>query len=245
MGPMFWLSMRQLGGRWRLALVLLLAALPVALATVIFFAASEEDVKLPSYERGFVNTLLDGLIVGGIMPIVTMALATAAFGNELEDRTLSYLVLKPIPRWRIALPKLLASIVIGGPLLIASGVVATVIGLEAGAQGAIAVGAALFAGVVTYAAIFTWAGLISTRAIAFALIYVFLWEGLISSLIHGVDYLSVRGYTLAIMHGLDEQGLEVLSSRVIELPAALTGAAGVAAVFFWLTVRRLRRMDVP
>ena len=64
-------------------------------------------------------------------------------------------------------------------------------------------------------------------------------EGLIGSFISGVGYLSVRGYTLAIMHGIDETGFQVLSSRVIEFPAALGGAAGVAVVFFWLTVRRL------
>ncbi len=241
MGPILWLSLRQLGGRMRLAIVLLLAALPVALAVIIFFTAGDEA----GYESDFVNVLLDGMIVGGIMPIVTMALSTAVFGNELEDRTLSYLVLKPIPRWRIALPKLLAPIVIAGPLLVASGVAATIIGLDSGPRAAAAVGAALFAGVVTYAAIFTWAGLISTRAIAFALIYVFLWEGLISSFIHGVDYLSVRGYTLAIMHGIDETGLQVLSSRVIGLPAAAVGAGAVTVGFFLLAVRRLRTMDVP
>lgn len=235
------LSIRQLGGRVRIAIVLLLAALPVGLATIIYFTAGDET----EYETDFVNILLDGMMVGGIMPIVTMALATAVFGNELEDRTLSYLVLKPIPRWRIVLPKLLAPIIIAGPLLVASGVAATIIGLDAGARAAAAVGGALFAGVVTYAAIFTWAGLISTRAIAFALIYVFLWEGLISSFIHGVDYLSVRGYTLAMMHGIDETGLKVLSSRVIGLPAAAAGAGVVTVGFFLLAVRRLRTMDVP
>ena len=241
MGPILLLSMRQLGGRVRLAVVLLLAALPVGLAVIIFFTAGSDT----AYERDFVNVLLDGMIVGGIMPIVTMALATAAFGNEVEDRTLSYLVLKPIPRWQIALPKLLAPIVIAGPLLVASGVAATIIGLDSGPRAAAAVGAALFAGVVTYAAIFTWAGLMSTRAIVFALIYVFLWEGLISSYIHGVDYLSVRGYTLAIMHGIDETGLQVLGSRVIGLPAGAVGAGIVTVGFFLLAVRRLRTMDVP
>jgi ABC-2 type transport system permease protein len=240
MGPIFWLSLRQLGGRWRVALVLFLAALPVALAAISYLVARDEG----PHEKDFINILLDGLIVGGIMPIVTMALSTAAFGHELEDRTLSYLVLKPIPRWQIALPKLLASVVIGGPLLIVSGVVATLLGLEVGAQAAFAVGVALFFGVATYAAIFTWAGLTTTRALPFALIYVFLWEGLISSFIHGVDYLSVRGYTLAIMHGIDEKGLDVLSIRVIEFPAAMVGAVAVTMAFFWLTVRRLRRMDV-
>ena len=240
MGPIFWLSLRQMGGRWRVALVLFLAALPVALAAISYFVARDEG----PHEKDFINILLDGLIVGGIMPIVTMALSTAAFGHELEDRTLSYLVLKPIPRWQIALPKLLASVVIGGPLLIVSGVVATLLGLEVGAQAAVAVGVALFFGVATYAAIFTWAGLTTTRALPFALIYVFLWEGLVSSFIHGVDYLSVRGYTLAIMHGIDEKGLDVLSIRVIEFPAAMVGAVAVTMAFFWLTVRRLRRMDV-
>jgi ABC-2 type transport system permease protein len=232
--------MRQLGGRWRLALILLLAALPVALAVVVSIVASDEE----SFRENFINVLLDGLLVAGIMPIVTMALATAAFGNEMEDRTLSYLVLKPIRRWRIALPKLLASMVIGAPLLVVSGVVASLLALDVGARGAIAVGVALFAGVSTYAAIFTWAGLMTTRALPFALVYVFLWEGVISSFIHGVDYLSVRGYTLAIMHGIDETGLEVLSPRVIEFPAAVAGAVVVTVAFFLLTVRRLRRMDV-
>ena len=241
MGPMFRLSLHQLAGRWRLILILLLAALPVTLAAVVSAFGGDDE----SYQAHFINTLLDGMIVGGVLPIVTMALATAAFGDELDDRTLSYLVLKPVPRLLIVLPKLLASIVVAGPLLIASGVIATILGLDGGGQAAVAVGVALFAGVVTYAAIFTWAGLISSRALGFALIYVFLWEGLISSFLGGVRYLSVRGYTLAILHGVDENSFRVLDQRVIEFPAAIVGAAAVTLAFFWLTVRRLRRMDVP
>ena len=91
----------------------------------------------------------------------------------------------------------------------------------------------------------SWAGLMTTRALPFAIVYVFLWEGLISSFINGVDYLSVRGYTLAIMHGIDKDGLGELSERVIEFPAAVGGAVAVSVVFFYLTVRRLRNMDVP
>jgi len=241
MRAVFWLSLRQATGRWRLALVFLLAALPVGLAILVSLFAD----KGAEYEEGFTNVLLDGLTVGGILPIVTMAFSTAAFGNELEDRTLSYLVLKPIPRWQIVLPKLLASVAISGPLLIVSGVVATVVGFDAEPRAAVAVGVSLFAGVAAYAAIFTWAGLITTRALPFALVYVFLWEGLIGSFISGVGYLSVRGYTLAIMHGIDDSSFEALSSRVIEFPAALVGASVVTVVFFWLAVRRLRRMDVP
>ncbi len=241
MGPVFWLSMRQLTGRWRLALILLLAALPVALAAIMYFAASDED----SFSEGFIDILLDGLMVAGILPIVTMALSTAAFGNEVEDRTLSYLMLNPIPRWHIAIPKLLASIAISGPLLIVSGVAAALLGFDGSVRAAVAVGVALFAGVAAYAAIFTWAGLVTNRTLAFGLIYVLLWEGVISSFIRGVDYLSVRGYTRAIMYGINKTGFESLDDRVIELPAAIVGAVAVTVVFLLLGVRRLRRMDVP
>lgn len=243
MGPMFQLSLRQLAGRWRLLLILLLAALPVVLVSIVSIVASDSNEG--HHDPDFINVLLDGMIVGGIMPIVTMVLATTAFGHEVEDRTLSYLVLKPVRRSLIVLPKLLASIVICGPLLIASGITATLVGYGGDAQTAVAVGVAIFAGVAAYTAIFTWAGLVSAHALGFALLYVFMWEGLISTFLGGVRYLSVRGYTLAIMYGIDESEFEVLGQRVIEFPAAIGGAVAVTVVFFWLTVLRLRRMDVP
>ena len=104
---------------------------------------------------------------------------------------------------------------------------------------------ALGAGVLAYVAIFPWAGLVTTRALPIALVYVLLWEGVISSFISGVDYLSVRGYTLAIMSGLDEPSFPALEDRVIEFPVANVGVVVVTVVFLLLSVRRLRHMDVP
>ena len=240
MRPLLGLSLRQLLGGRRLLLLLLLSALPVAIAGIIAGVAEEADAM-----EGFVNGLLDGMIVGAILPIVTMALATSAFGDEIDDRTLSYLVLKPLPRWRIVLPKLMASIIVSGPLIIAGGVGATLIGIEAGVQPALAVAAALAVGVIAYASVFTWAGLVTTRALGFALVYVILWEGVIASFLTGVRYLSVRGYALGILHGLDEESFEAVAERAIELPAAFGGAAAVTLAFALFTVRRLSRMDVP
>jgi ABC-2 type transport system permease protein len=228
MGAIFGLSIRQLTGRWRVTLILLLAALPVGLAVIINLAA-EGDA---AFNEDFTNILLDGLLVAGILPIVTMALATSSFGNELEDKTLGFLALMPVARRRIVLPKVLASLVICGPLLVASGVVATLLGFDGEVRPAVAVAVALSAGVLAYAAIFTWLGLVTTRALPFALVYVLLWEGVISTFMSGVDYLSVRGYSLAIMSGLDEARFPALEDRVIELPAAIGGAAIVTVVFY-------------
>ena len=67
------------------------------------------------------------MIASAILPLVMLLLATAAFGNEVGDRTLVYLVTKPIARWRIVAPKLLATIVVGGIPVALSGALAVAV----------------------------------------------------------------------------------------------------------------------
>ena len=242
MGPIFRLSLHQLTGKWRLFLIVSLGGLPVVIVAIIRLVAGESP-EIGS-DGEFADVFFDGLFVGAVMPVVAMALATAAFGNEMEDRTLSYLVLKPVSRILIVLPKLLATVAIGGPLVVASGVASTLLA-SGDAKAATAVGVALLVGVVAYSAIFTWAGLVTRSALGFALLYVFVWEGLLSTFLSGIRYLSIRGYSLAIIHGIDKEGFEGFDGRVIEFPAAIGGAIIVTAAFFALTIFRLRRMDVP
>ncbi len=240
MAQIFQLTLRQLLGRWRVLLIVFLASLP----TLIVLLTKSQDPENAAYNQGFVEGMIDAMIIGGIMPIVTMTVATAAFGNELEDRTLYYLVLKPLSRVHVVLAKLLATFVLAAPVVVASGVVATaLIGADAGAV--LTVGIALLAGVAAYASIFTWAGIITPRALSYGLVYVLVWEGLLSSFLTGVRYLSVRGYTLSLLHGIDAKNFEILEDRVIAFPAAIVGAVGVALVFFFLAQYRLRTMDVP
>ena len=240
MAEVFLLSLRQLLSRWRVLVILLLAALP-SLLILLIRLLGESDI---GFEQEFIDTIVDGMVIGGIMPIVTMALATAAFGNELEDKTLYYLVLKPVSRVYIVLAKLLATLVVAMPLVVASGLVASaLVGAEIATLGTLAV--ALVAGVTAYASIFTLAGLLTPRALAYGLVYVLVWEGLLSTIISGVRYLSVRGYTLALLHGMDAEIFASLEARVIESPAAIVGTGIVIVAFFLLALYRLRTMDVP
>ena len=235
------LSIRQLTGPVRLGLIILLSALPVALALLVGLTTGEDGME----RDGFVNVVLNGLLVAGVLPIATMTLGTAAFGNEMEDGTLAHLTLMPLPRWQIVLAKLLAASTVSGPVIIVSGAAASIIGFGFEVRAALSLAVALLLGVTAYSAIFTWTVLVTGRALAVALLYVIIWEGIIGLLIRGVGYLSVRGYTLAIMHGLDSVAFEVLGSRVIAFPAALAGALLVTAAFYGLAVLRLTRMDVP
>ena len=102
------LTVRQLAGSRRIWLVLALVSLPL-LAGLLFQVA---DATATPDE--FADDVTRVMLASAILPLVMLLLATAAFGNEVGDRTLVYLVTKPIARWRIVAPKLLASVVVGG-----------------------------------------------------------------------------------------------------------------------------------
>ena len=240
MVEIFQLTLRQILGRWRVLLIVFLASLP-SLIVILVRIVDPENVQ---FDQGFVEATIDTMIVAGILPIVTMTVATAAFGNEIEDRTLYFLVLKPLSRVHIAFGKLVATFVLAAPVVVAGGVIATALtGAEIGVV--LIVGIALLAGVAAYASVFTWAGLITPRALSYGLVYVLVWEGVLSTFLTGVRFLSVRGYTLSLLHGIDAKNFEILQDRVMDLPAAIIGAVGVTLIFFFLTQYRLRTMDVP
>ena len=239
MGAVFRLSMRQMASRWRLALIAFLAALPAIIAA---WAAWNGD---GSVEAELVQVLIEQLMVGVVLPIVTITLATTAFGNEIEDRTLGLLATKPLAHWRIALPKLLAAIALAAPSLLVGALAAMLIAFEGGVRPALSVCAGILCGTIAYSAIFTWAGAITSRALGFALVYVFLWESLIAGYLEGIRYLSVGAYTRAVAYSLDKTALDMLGERAIGFEAALVGAALVTTAFFLLTALRLRRMEIP
>jgi len=58
-------------------------------------------------------------------------------------------------------------------------------------------------GVAMYAALFTWLGLVSTQAIGVGLLYIVLWEGFFAGFVSGARMLSIRYYSIALMHAMD------------------------------------------
>ncbi|MDE2765738.1 MAG: ABC transporter permease, partial [Chloroflexota bacterium] len=111
MAVMLRFSLNQMVDRRRIALVGILALIPVGIVLLISGRVADGDTLDPS-------PILDGLVIAGVLPLVVMALATSAFGNELEDRTLNNLVLKPVSRVLIVLPKMAASILVAAPILL-------------------------------------------------------------------------------------------------------------------------------
>ena len=192
----------------------------------------------------FSNALTNPVIASTILPLVMLVLATSSFGNELDDHTLPYLVLKPIARWKIVASKLLASLLVGGVPVVLTGLLSTLISAEGDVGHAAVTAAALLVGAMAYAALFTWAGLAVRYALPFGVAYIFVWEAALSTFLGGTRFLSVRQYVLAVVHGIDDSRLRNVGVE-LSLAEGLIGAAAVVAVFAVLTTRRLERMDTP
>jgi ABC-2 type transport system permease protein len=236
--PILSLTFRQLAGRRRSWLVIVLVALPV-LAALLFRAADPTTTP----ER-FADRITANLVAAGILPLVMLLLGTASFGNELGDRTLVYLFTRPLPRWQIVGPKLVGPVLVGGVPVALSGAIAVAVIGSGDLGGSLATGVGLLAGAAAYAAVFTWAGLAIRHALVFGLVYVFVWEATLAGYLDGIRYLSIRRFTLAVIDGLDAERLETFDLE-LGATAGAVGAAVVIAGFSALCVRRLRRMDVP
>lgn len=237
MGTVYRLTLRQLTGRWRLIIMGVLASLPVLVALLMLRSSSAPSV----WE--FEQAILSAMLAGSITPLVVLAISAAAFSNEVEDRTLANLTLAPIPRWKIALPKLLATITIAAPFVAVSAFLTGHVAFLGDARATIAITTSSIVGVALYASAFVWLGLVTTQAIGIGLLYIVLWEGFFSGFVSGVRLLSIRHYAIALMHGMDARRFAPVEHP--PLAVALVLCILVLGGFLLLSIRRLRRMDVP
>jgi ABC-2 type transport system permease protein len=241
MMALFTLTLAQLTQRRRYIIVLLLAVVPILLGVIYWFSSADTRPEVIDFHDAMTSLVLNS----AVLPIAALLLATATLGDEVEDNTLGYLTLKPIPRWQIVVPKMLATILGVGVPVVVSGVIMSLLISDGDVGTSLATGAGLAVGAAAYSVVFTWGGLASRQAIVFGLVYVFLWEASISALFSGLRFISIRQYTLGVIRGLDDGRLQDTGSVTLNFAPAIIGAIVVVLLFGWLTERRLRMMDVP
>ena len=237
MRSVYLLTLRQLSGRWRLMIMTALASLPVIMAVLTL--RDDDGPTVAAFEQ----VVFSAMLAGSILPLIVLAIAGAAFSNEIEDRTIANLTLAPIPRWQVVLPKLLATITIAAPFIAVSAFLTTHVAFIGDTRATIAVVVASLVAVAMYASAFVWLGLVSTQAIGVGLLYIVLWEGLFSGFVSGVRLLSIRHFSIGLMHGLDPRRFAHVTH--LGFVPVITLCTLVFTVFLWMSVRRLRRMDIP
>jgi len=233
----FVLSLRQLLGKRRMFALIALALLPLLIAVVFRTGNTETDPV-----DWTANALLNGLIVTTLLPLVTLILSTTSLGMEIEDGTIMYLLSKPLPRAQVIMAKLAASWFPAGVLVALSASLSALIALEGSGESTLVLAFVMSSvlGALAYSGLFLFLSLLTTRALIVGLIYVFIWEGLVTELFAGTRVLSIRQYTL---------GVADLLTETTELDARLGGYAALAlmlavtSALVALAIRRLNRFE--
>jgi ABC-2 type transport system permease protein len=233
MVPLIEVTLRGLLGRRRTILLALLAGLPVLIALLIRISGGRPDA----------DRILDTLVVQTVMPLVALIIGTAAIGSEIDDGTAVYLIIKPIARWRIAASKILVAAGLTAAMVVPA-VILT--GLLLGSRGGdtmttvVAYTVACFVGGSAYAAAFVALSVFTTRALLLGLAYVLIWEGVLSGLLEGTKFLSIRQATLGLAAALGVDMADpplAAGVSVVVLAVVLVGAFALAS---W----RLARFEI-
>lgn len=233
MSAAFRLLFGSLMSRGRVLVLGALAVVPVLLGLAL--RAAESDSVEAAHEA-----IVQAYGLGLLVPVVSLVFASAAFGDPVDDRTLVYLWLKPVARWRLVVAALAASLVVAVPL----SVVPLALGVSLSGAGSALVRGTVFGtlvSVVAYCSLFLGLGLRVRRALVWGLAYVLIWEGAVARTARGAAQLSVNVYARTLVARIADVDLPRNASG---MTAAVVVPVVFAVLAFFVTVRWLSKADV-
>jgi ABC-2 type transport system permease protein len=180
---LFALTVRQHTHGRRLLVLGGLYLLPCILAVVLRLLPTPAPAD--ALEFALVFTLLPH----GLAPLTALLYAAGIVSDEVEEQTLTYLLLRAVPKWMLYLTKLLATLFVT-MFLVAGSVVALYLAIYAGSPefwsdalprcGRIIVLMALAQ--VGYCALFGFLGLLTKRSLVAGIAYIVAVEGVLANL---------------------------------------------------------------
>jgi len=257
MAALFRLTIRQHTHGRRMIVLGLLYALPCGLA--ILLRSLPRPAPLDALEFGLIFNLLPHALA----PLTALLYSAGIVQDEIEEQTLTYILMRSVPRWAIYAVKLVATccvtivlvstattalyaaIYVGTPDFardIMTGRLPRMLGIMALAQ-------------IGYCSIFGFIGLIARRSLIVGLVFIVLVEGVLANLdfilraftiVHYVRTLVVRWLDLPVDTltrmlrdwSLDMVTLPTTQQAVQRL--VLTGVLGTALAAWWFARREFR-----
>lgn len=216
----------------RAAVILVLGGLAVLIALAVRFEA-DDPVTVGT-------ELINNVAFTTVLPICALVFASSSLGDTVDDRTLVYLWMSPVPRWRIAAAASLASATVALPLVFGPLVLAAA---ATGAGAALVGGTAVacVVGTFGYAGVFTALGLRVRRALLWGIAYILIWEGFVATASDTAAKLSLRAYTASILSQYTGVGLRLGS---LTLVSGIVVPLAVGVAFTGLTAWLLTRITV-
>jgi ABC-2 type transport system permease protein len=202
----------------------------------------------------FSRWVIFGVYLGFLLPLFTLAFASGAMGTEREDRTLIWLLSRPLPRSAIYLAKFVG--VLPWCLVVAfAGFSALCLaGGELGIRAFVTFWPAVIAGAVAFSALFHLIGAVFRRPAVLGLVYIFFFELLVANLPGSLKRLSLNYYVRSLLYNeattaapaVTPETLDVYEpvSAVTAWAVLLTAAVLLTLLGMWLFTRHEPKDDV-
>jgi len=243
----------------RTVFMALVVGVPVLIALAL---RTMEELGVPIMRSGRAPVgggAVFGLMVWGFYvrfaaPVLAVFYGTALIADEVEDKTLTYLFTRPIPRSSVLLGKYFAYLICTLGVVLPS--VVAVWLLVASVNGTLAENfinlvkdlGILAIGLAAYGAVFAVVGAAVSRPLLVGLGFVFGWETLALALPGSLKRLTVAFYLQGLVpHAMpSESALGVMQSlfrEAISVPESLISLAVIAGVCLWLAGQAVGRRE--
>jgi ABC-2 type transport system permease protein len=191
-----WLTWRQLFARKRAWLAAAIIALPFILT--FFYRLTSEDRE--GDRLVFMLGMSREIVLSVLLPLTAVLFGTTAFGGEVEDGTMIYLLVRPLSRWQVTLIKYAVAVLVTIAIVAASILLAWFAMRTTELPWAFPRSfiAAIIVGSLVYCALFSYVGLVTRKGLVIGLLYVIFFENVLTRSLPGVKWLSVREYNVSV-----------------------------------------------
>jgi len=194
------------------------------------------------------------LLIQVVTPLCALVLGSAVLAEEIEDRTISYLLSRPIPRASILLGRWLAVLAAISALLGTSALLTALAALHSSAAGpavdrgiAVPLLAATLSGGAVYSALFAGAGVVFRHPMIAGLGYAFAIEGFLANLPGKSQVMTVQFHLRSLIVGTGSPAWRQVEgfsgSTFVGAGAAATTLAIVLVAALALSSARLARKE--
>ena len=226
------LLLRSIATRGRLLAIAALNVVSVGIALVVHLVGPDDPLRAG---LGYANANLTTLV-----PVAVLVFGTATLGDLIDDGSLVYLWLRPVPSHIHVAAAWAATVTItlplvGAPVLLATSVIEPDGGLLTGTLLGVLVS------VAAYSALFVTGGIRFRRSLPWGLAYILIWEGFVALAGETASKLAVRSYVRSI---LSETTGERLRLGEFSLATGIIVPLAVGALILFYATRRLAKTDV-
>ncbi len=229
----------------RFVALLVLGCIPLAL--VAYWAYSTSDNMMP-YDFYSDFTLIVYLQL--VMPIIALINGTALIRDEIENKTISYLVTRSFSRRKLVIGRFIGYVPVAF-ILISAPITASylIVGLTKGGISANLdiLGAFIllaFIGVVVYGAFFNLMGVTFKHPLMIGLLFTFIWEVMLANMPGRIPYVTIMFYLRSFAAGIIDAGTVPFWDNGISHWHAAAVLVGIALAAVALAMNRFAKKSV-